>query len=210
MTNSAVSPLPNPDLGLIYIFTGNGKGKTSAAIGTAMRGVAQGWKVDWIAWYKNAQWDISEYRLPDLLQGGNLEMFALGKGFYIQEPEMVITNSDSDEIKVASVNSAKVTDTHSESEHHQAAQAALQFARERLAQNPGILVLDEICNAISDKLIKESDVIDVLSKRGSTHIILTGRSASKTLMADADLVSEITARKHPYDAGKLAVAGLDF
>ena len=113
-------------------------------------------------------------------------------------------------MKIASVNAGKVTDSHSENEHHQAAQAALKFARARLAKRPGILVLDEICNAMADKLIEESQVFDLLRKRGTTHIILTGRSASDELIASADLVSEITARKHPYDAGKLAVAGLDF
>jgi cob(I)alamin adenosyltransferase len=190
----------------VYVFTGNGKGKTSAALGTALRGVARDWQVDWIAWYKNVQWDISEYRLPDLLPKGNLEMFALGQGFFIKEPEQVVNGK----VKIASVNSAKVSDNHTPDEHHAAAQAALHFAQERLAKHPEILVLDEICNAIEDGLVQEDDVLALLQQRGSTHIVLTGRSASDSLIEAADLVSEIISRKHPYESGKLAVAGLDF
>lgn len=199
----------NQNSGLIYIFTGNGKGKTSAAIGTALRGVAQGWQVDWVAWYKNAQWDMSEYRLPKLISQKNLNMFALGNGFYIQQPEMVIEN-EKNKVKIASVNSAKVTDTHSADEHVLAAESALQFAHERLAAKPGILVLDEVCNAVADSLIAEQAVLELLKNRGNTHVILTGRSASQALQTAADLVSEISSVKHPYDVGKLAVAGLDF
>lgn len=187
--------------GLIYIFTGNGKGKTSAALGTALRAVGHGWTVDWVAWYKNADWRMSEYQVT--LPG--LSMFALGKGFYIQKPESVHKN-----IKIASVNAAKVVDTAQPDEHQAAAQAALEFARQRLEQKPNVLVLDEICNALSDKLVDEADVLNLLQHRGDTHIVLTGRSASAEIIAAADLVSEIQHLKHPYDSGKLAVAGLDF
>lgn len=187
--------------GLIYIFTGNGKGKTSAALGTAVRAVGHGWRVDWVAWYKNPEWKISEYqlRLP------SLEMFALGQGFFIRQPEKTVGK-----VKIASVHTAKVVDTATESEHHQAAQAALEFAAQRLQSQPDVLVLDEICNAISDGLIQESAVLDLLAQRGKTHLVLTGRAASATLIEAADLVSEIVSRKHPYDQGKLATAGLDF
>lgn len=203
------TPSQNQNSGLIYIFTGNGKGKTSAAIGTALRGVAQGWQVDWVAWYKNAQWDMSEYRLPELISEKKLNMYALGNGFYIQQPEMILEN-EKKTVKIASVNSAKVTDSHSADEHVLAAESALQFASERLAAQPGILVLDEVCNAVADSLIAEQAVLELLQNRGTTHVILTGRAASPALQTIADLVSEISSIKHPYDTGKLAVAGLDF
>lgn len=194
-------PATTPPKGLVYIFTGNGKGKTSAALGTALRAVGNGWKVDWVAWYKNSQWRMSEYQVA--LPG--LSMFALGKGFYIQQPETVIRD-----IKVASVHQAKVVDTAAVDEHKLAAQAALQFARERLETKPDVLILDEVCNAISDGLLEETAVLNLLKQRGETHLVLTGRSASPKLQDSADLVSEIVSRKHPYDQGKLAVAGLDF
>lgn len=187
--------------GLIYIFTGDGKGKTSAALGTALRALGHGWRVDWIAWYKSPDWKISEYQIS--LK--HLEMFALGQGFFIKQPEKQVGK-----VKVASVNTAKVVDTHDQNEHQLAAVRALEFARERLEKKPDVLILDEICNAISDGLVSETDVLALLSDRGATHIVLTGRSASETLIQAADLVSEIRKVKHPYDSGKLAVAGLDF
>lgn len=199
-------PTPAANTGLVYLFTGDGKGKTSAALGTAVRAVGRGWRVDWIAWYKDASWDVSEYRLPELLPKNRLNMFALGKGFFIRQPEQVINET----VKVASVHSAKVIDTHTPDDHHAAARAALEFAGERLAGQPEVLVLDEICNAMSDGLIPEAEVLELLDRRGATHLVLTGRSASSTLMEYADLVSQIAAIKHPYDQGKLAVAGLDF
>ncbi len=192
--------------GLVYVFTGNGKGKTSAALGTALRGVALGWKVDWVAWYKNAQWDMSEYKLPDLLDTKSFSMFALGKGFYIQKPEKILRGT----VKIASVQSAKVIDTETPDDHMLAAQAALLFAKKRLALQPEILVLDEICNAVNDQLLPESAVLELIQQRGKTHLILTGRQASPAIQDAADLVSEVVSRKHPYDSGKLAVAGLDF
>lgn len=195
---TAASPSDN---GLVYIFTGDGKGKTSAALGTAVRALGHGWKVDWIAWYKNPDWKISEYQL----NLPKFEMFALGQGFFIAQPEQQVGK-----VKIASVNSAKVIDNHAPDEHIVAAQSALAFARERLQKHPDVLVLDEICNAVSDQLVSELQVLELLESRGKTHIVLTGRSAAPALVASADLVSEIQKVKHPYDSGKLAVAGLDF
>ena len=69
--------------GLIYIFTGDGKGKTSAALGTVTRAVCAGKKVAWVAWYKSDSWDISEKKIPQILTG--VDFYLMGKGFYIKE-----------------------------------------------------------------------------------------------------------------------------
>ena len=73
-----------------------------------------------------------------------------------------------------------------------------------------LLVLDEALNAVNDKLINLIDLIDLISKRGQTHIILTGRNAPKKLIELADLVTEMKNVKHPFDSGKKAVLGLDY
>jgi cob(I)alamin adenosyltransferase len=190
--------------GLIYIFTGDGKGKTSAALGTVVRALAQGWSVSWVAFYKDARWQISEYQLPKLLKkpwADRLEMCALGQGFYITTAN-----------KTAPVQQAVVIDTKTPAQHRQAAQAALHKAEEILqrAAPPQLLVIDEVCNAIADHLITEAEVIKVLAQRQSTHCVLTGRGATPRLIEMADLVSSITKIKHPYDQGQLAVPGLDF
>jgi cob(I)alamin adenosyltransferase len=192
--------------GLIYIYTGDGKGKTSAALGQVLRGLANGWKVGWISWYKEASWGISEHSfsallLPDARK--RLQFFAMGKGFFLKEKQR------NGKLKTARVNAGVVIDDDSPKEHKIAAQLALKKAGE-LINEVDLLILDEVCNAIDDKLLTNAEVLKILDKRGQTHLILTGRHVSPALQHAADLVSEIQKRKHPYDSGKLAVKGLDF
>lgn len=166
--------------GLVYVFTGDGKGKTSAALGVAVRAVCAGKKVGWISWYK-------EKVLPTRLDlAGKLEMYAIGKGFY-----------------------KLPTDHATPVQHRQAAAAALKQA-EKLLKTVDVLVLDEVNNAVHDKLIKVKQVIDLIKKRGKTHLILTGRDACPELCERADLVTEMKKIKHPFDKGIKAVKGLDY
>ena len=193
--------------GLVYIFTGDGKGKTSAALGVAMRAVGQGKRVAMVQWYKERRWKIGEHNLPEILAStkkykkvqkstkrdiGSFEIYPMGQGFY-----------------------KLPTDHAGEEEHKKAAGEAMELAGELLqrAKEPSslfLLVLDEAINAVNDKLINLIDLIDLISKRGETHIILTGRNAPKKLIDLADLVTEMKNVKHPFEKGKKAVAGLDY
>lgn len=203
-------------LGLVYIFTGDGKGKTSAALGTIVRALAYGWRVGWIAFYKEAQWNMSEHQLNAILRpqwSKLLEMKLLGKGFYIATPTTTL-KTEKNEVKIAMVGSTGVVVDDDTSETHRAAaqvaiaEAITMLKRER--KRPDVLVLDEVCNAIDDRLIEEEQVLKILKMRKDTHIVLTGRNASTKIKKMADLVSRIEKEKHPYDQGKLAVKGLDF
>lgn len=200
--------------GLLYLFTGDGKGKTSAALGTAVRALGNGWSVCWIAFYKEASWGMSEYEIPALLlpeHRPRFQMHLLGKGFYIREPEKVVEAGERSVKLVSLPTGSKVIDDDTPDAHVLAARAALEKAEQVLEEEkPEVLILDEICNAISDGLLAEDRVLKLLSKRGSTHMVLTGRSASSTLIEVCDLVSEVVKRKHPYDSGVLAVKGLDY
>ena len=188
--------------GLVYVFTGEGKGKTSAAVGTAVRAVAVGMKVAWVAWYKQASWKLAEI---ETLKKLGVDVYLLGKGFHINK----IKNRKS-KIKTADIAAgAKVVDAASDEEHAQAAEAALNKAEE-LVKSADLLIMDEVNNAIADKLIQVSQVLQVLQGRKNTHIILTGRDAHSEIIEAADLVTEMKKIKHPYDAGRLAVRGLDF
>lgn len=203
--------IPQPT-GLVYLFTGDGKGKTSAALGTAVRAFARGWTIQWVAFYKEASWGISEYQLPEYFKQTDAKRFkihALGKGFFIRTPDLEL-HAGAKTVKSAKVNSARVVDTATPDEHTAAAQAALKTAVKLLQKQPEVLVLDEICNAVDDGLIPLAELLDLLHNRGATHVVLTGRSAGPELIEHADLVSRIENVKHPYDAGKLAVAGLDY
>lgn len=185
--------------GLIYAFTGEGKGKTSAALGTATRALVIGKKVVWVAFYKQESWGLAEAKLKNKFE--NLTMYFSGKGFRIGK-------------KTAPVGTKGhvVVDTASEEEHKAAAEVGLQLAADSLQQKPFLLVMDEVLNAVTDGLLKEEEVIKVLEQRGETHMILTGRGGepARRLLAGADLVTECRKIKHPYDSGKLAVRGLDY
>lgn len=193
--------------GLIYAFTGEGKGKTSAALGVAVRSALMGKEIDWIAWYKQGSWEIAEKHLGE--QFPNLHMNFVGKGFLIANPELV-----KGEVKFARVGLQNhVIDTESKKSHIEAAENGLQLAAYSLQQKPFLLVMDEVLNAVSDGLISEEDVLKVLENRGETHLVLTGRAdpqLTRSLLVKCDLVTECKKIKHPYDEGKLAVAGLDF
>ena len=208
--------------GLIYIFTGDGKGKTSAGLGTAVRAVGNNMKVAWVAWYKESAWGISEYALSQYLPEDKFQMHLLGRGFHIKsgskeagkqgskEVIKVVENSLGDTIKVADIEGGqKVVDDSSDLEHELAAQAALDKATE-LISKVDVLVLDEICNAMDDGLVEVQKVLDLLAKRGACHVVLTGRNVKPELIEAADLVSRVEKVKHPYDYGKLAVKGLDY
>ncbi len=195
--------------GLVYIFTGDGKGKTSAALGVAMRAAGQGKRAAMVQWYKEklkvkseklkvntGAWLIGEHRLPELLNKPLFEIYPMGQGFY-QLP----------------------TDHATPPEHKQAAQKALKLAKRLLLakqqattnkQQLFLLILDEATNAVNDKLISQISLIRLISQRGPTHIILTGRNAPKKLIDLADLVTEMKNIKHPYDSSQKAVLGLDY
>lgn len=170
--------------GLVYVFTGDGKGKTSAALWTAMRAALAGKKVAIVHWYKESRWPTNDQKIRDLFP--NLQDFLMGQGFY---------NLPSDHASV--------------DEHSLAAKAALTRAIELLVE-VDVLVLDEIINAIGDELLEESAVLALIQRRGTTHLVLTGRGVSDALIDQADLVTEMKQVKHPFDRGKKAINGLDF
>lgn len=172
------------NMGLIYMFTGEGKGKTSAALGVAVRAALSGMKVAIVQWYKEKRWPIAEHKIGEKFE--NIQIYPMGSGFYKLPSDHATT-----------------------SEHQQAAEAALVQTK-KLVGTVDVLILDEVINAIGDGLVESKGVMELLSNRGRTHVVLTGRGASKELIEAADLVTECKKIKHPFDTGKPAVAGLDF
>lgn len=183
--------------GLIYVFTGEGKGKTSAAIGVATRALLINKKVVWVAFYKEESWGMAEKGLREKFE--NLEMQFVGKGFFIGQKTVPVGNSGH-----------VVVDKASKDGHKRAAEEGLKLIKEKLREKPFLLVMDEILNAVSEGLLLEDEVVKVVGKRGGTHIVMTGRGATKKFEELADLVTECKKIKHPYDKGELAVRGLDF
>ncbi len=180
--------------GKVYIFTGDGKGKTSSALGTVMRAVGNKMRVGWVAWYKQESWKLSE--IISLKKLG-VEVYLMGKGFRIKEGKKKL------------IEGSMVVDGTSEKEHIEVARKALEKANELLGK-VDVLVLDEVNNAVNEELIDVADLVSLILKRGNTHLILTGRDVDEKVVGLADLVTECRKVKHPYDKGELAVKGLDF
>jgi len=182
------------------VFGGEGKGKTSAALGTVLRLVCTGGKAAWISWYKSDEWSISEKEAEKLLP--NLRMYWFGKGFYFR---------DQDTGNRKRVGKANVYDNAEKREHEVEARMALEKVKDVLEKDEAeLVVMDEVLNAVADGLIDLIDLIDLISNRGRTHLVLTGRKIPKEIVQIADMVSEIKKIKHPFDKGQLAVKGIDF
>ncbi len=198
--------------GLVYVFTGDGKGKTSAAFWTGMRAAMAGKKVAVVQWYKEERWPTAEQKIAKIFTStkstkGSFDVYTMGKGFRIANSKFKIQNS---KLKIAPLKSGGiVVDTATEQEHKKAANDALKLAR-KLVGKVDVLILDEVNNAVADKLIKVDEVIKVIEKRGKTHLILTGRRVHPKIVKIADLVTECKKIKHPFDKGKMAVKGLDY
>jgi len=172
--------------GLILVNTGNGKGKTTAALGMAMRAWGQGMKVLILQFIKGG-WKYGELKAAEKL-GPNFEIRQMGEGFI------------------------KGADDKSLDEHRHAAGEALKAARvEFAALNYDLIILDEILYAIHYGLVVQNDVLALLAaKPESLHVVLTGRNASPEIIDMADLVTEMREVKHPFSQGIPAQKGIEF
>jgi len=171
--------------GLTVIFTGNGKGKTSAALGAAMRALGHGMNCKIIQFIK-ANRDTGEILLLKRL-APELEIEQFGKGFTWRKE-------------------------HSMDEHKTAAREGMDAARRDIASGRyGLLVLDEILYALGKELVELQQVEELIKSRPrEMHLILTGRGAPKELIELADMVTSMEPLKHPMEKGIPAQKGLDF
>ncbi len=174
-------------MGLVIVHTGDGKGKTTAALGTALRAVGYGHRVLMIQFVKGP-WKSGEQLVAARL-APEFEFVKTGKGFF----------------KI-------MGDRLPEEEHREAARLGLEFARQKVvAGDYDLIILDEINNAVADGLIPVEKVIDILDAKPATlHLILTGRNAHPSVIERAHLVTEMKEIKHPYRQGILAQKGIDF
>lgn len=172
------------DRARILIFTGNGKGKTTSALGLAMRASGHGLRVHIIQFIKRA--DTGELSTANGM--ANIHMVQTGLGF--------LPKSRSDGF----------------AKHKEAAEHGLVLAAESIASGQtNVLILDEICVAVSKGLVNERDVLDVLARAESTMtLVLTGRNASPGLIDLADTVSNIECVKHGSQSGIAAQKGVEF
>ena len=177
--------------GLVIVYTGNGKGKTSAALGNVFRALGHGWKVLVIQFFKG-DWPVVFGELESAKAHPNLEILQLGKGF----------------VKI-------MGDKKPFSEHQSAANEAIAFAKDKIYSGKyDLVVLDEVNYAIDYldvRLVELKDVLEIIEKKPKqTHLILTGRDAKKEIIDRADLVTEMKEIKHPFQKGIPAQKGIDY
>lgn len=170
--------------GLIAVFTGTGKGKSTAAFGMALRAVQHGMKVAVVQYVKGA---IATAETDAFARfGEQVEWHRMGEGFH-----WITQDADLD---------------------RRAAARAWEVSQALLARpDVGMLVLDEIIVSLRLRQLDEAAVLEALAaKRADQHVVLTGRGATPALIELADLVTEMKMIKHHYRAGIRAQAGIEF
>jgi cob(I)alamin adenosyltransferase len=178
-----VGATANKKKGLIIVNTGDGKGKTTAALGVALRASGYGMRVSMLQFFKG-KWKCGEQRSAPKL--GTFEIDPLGHGFTWE--------SENIEIDKAMV------------------REAWSVAKEKISSgNFDVVILDEINYALSYEFLPVEEVVDFLRNKPSmVHVILTGRNAKPEIIEIADLATEMRLLKHPFEQGISAQKGIEF
>jgi len=173
--------------GLVIVYTGKGKGKTTAALGIALRAVGHNYKICMIQFIKGS-WHYGEMTSSKRLEP-EFELTAIGKGFV-----------------------GIIDDNTPIEKHKKIADEALRLCREKIrSENYDIVILDEINYAINLGLVKLEDVLDIIKIRPPhVNLVLTGNYARDEIIDVADLVTEMKEIKHPFKSGVKAKKGIDF
>lgn len=187
VTNVA-NQTPKPELAMkrrTLIFTGHGKGKTTAALGMVLRAVGHGQRVLVVQFLKA---DASTGELAALRQLPGVEIVQMGRGFVPPEQSAAFQ------------------------EHVDAAANALLFSKQALtSSNWDLIVLDEICGALAARLLAEEAVLELIRLPSRTAtLVLTGRDASPLLIENADTVTEMRCVKHALARKFKAQEGVEF
>jgi len=169
--------------GLIMINTGDGKGKTTAALGAAIRAAGSGIKVCIIQFLKGS-WKYGE--LESIKKIPEIEITQMGTGFTWEKESL-------------------------EEDRKLARKAWYACKQAVLSGTYGMVIFDEINYVLHYGLLDESEVVDFLQKRPAcVHIILTGRNAPARIQDIADMVTEMREIKHPFKKGITAQKGIEF
>jgi cob(I)alamin adenosyltransferase len=169
----------------VLIFTGDGKGKTTAALGMALRASGHGMRTLFLQFMK-ANEAVGELTALKSLPG--IEAIQMGRGFIPAATDPTF------------------------SEHRQAALHALERAAEAFrSRRYDLIILDEICTAMDNGLITEDQILELIEESGEVScLVLTGRGATQRLIAKADTVTEMRNLKHGLREGIAAQKGVEY
>jgi len=173
--------------GLVIVYTGGGKGKTTASLGLALRAVGYNHKICMIQFIKGS-WHYGEMDSSKRLEP-EFEIIAAGKGFV-----------------------GIIDDTSPKEEHEKVAKEAINICKEKIqSEKYNVIILDEVNYAINLGLIDVNDVLDLIkTKPPRLNLVLTGNYAMPGIIELADLVTEMKEIKHPFQKGIKAKKGIDF
>ena len=184
---SATEKKATVDHGLLLVHTGDGKGKTTAALGLALRAFGGGLRVLILQFIKGGQryGELDALEWLSRVSNGRISIKQCGLGF---------------------------TSEGERDEHERAAKAAMKLATDSLTSGEwDMVILDEINYAVTMKLIDEADMMKLVEARPSNvHLVMTGRQATQALIDRADLVTEMKLIKHPFLSGIHAQLGIEF
>ncbi len=185
------------DKPLLVVHTGHGKGKTTAAMGIALRGWAQGWSIGVFQFIKSGKWRTGEHAALSALDeahrrdgiGGPVVWEHLGRGWSWSRPH---------------------TDAPTEA-RDLARQGWHGVARLLQEQTHQLYILDEFTYPLARGWVDVGDVVEVLRHRpGHQHVVVTGRDCPAALLDVADLATDMTKLSHPFDVGHRGQAGIEW
>jgi cob(I)alamin adenosyltransferase len=173
--------------GLLIIFTGDGKGKTTAALGMAVRAMGYGYRTFMVQFIKGT-WNYGELMQEDRF-GDLLEVKSIGLGYV-----------------------GIMGDTLPREKHAEAVKKGLELTREAMKSgNYDIIIMDEINIALQQEILELEELKKIINEKPPyLHLVMTGRGAPEDLIDMADLVTEMKKVKHPFDKGILAQKGVEF
>ena len=173
--------------GFVIVYTGGGKGKTTAALGLALRAVGYNHKVCMIQFIKGS-WHYGEIDSAKRLEP-ELELIAVGKGFV-----------------------GIIDDKSPREDHEKIAEEAIKICKEKISSKKfDVVILDEINYAVDLGLIQTEHIIELIKmKPDDLDLVLTGNHARQEIIDLADLVTEMKEIKHPFKSGIKAKKGIDF
>lgn len=170
--------------GLVILHTGGGKGKTTAALGTALRAIGRGWRVAMVQFIKG-KWKTGEIKAAEKF-GDQFKIFPMGEGFTWE------TRSFEADVRTAQKAWARCVELLNDSEHE-------------------LVIFDEINYALQYNFLQTGEVLEALKKKPPLkHVILTGNGAPPGLIEIADLVTEMKCVKHPFEKGIPAQPGIEY
>jgi len=177
---------------VVVVYTGEGKGKTSASLGLMVRALGTGWKVAFVQFIKS--WDVGEHKFIQTitpLYADKLDFYKGGLGFFKAE---------------------KLSADASEKDHVTQAKHTYDFAYKAATSGEYELVIcDEINNAVADGLLKTADLEKLIDKKyPKTNLCLTGRNFPKSLITKVDIATEMKKLKHHFDDELIANKGIDY